>query len=523
MNHLKLFLLSIGLVLFSIRNYAQSDYKVTDYGAIGDAKTLNTKVLQKLIDRVSQNGGGKIIFPSGVFLTGSIEIKDDVELHLEHQAILLGSKNPFHYKKIESQDTLSNRDNTALISAHLRNNIKITGKGTINGQGGYVALAMDSLYYADPESYYKISKSYNERRKRPNEGGRPNLIYFNQTNNIKIKGVTIKNGAEWVTKIELCDTIEIDNIKLKSDVYWNNDGIDLVDSKNVRITNSYIDAADDAICFKSHHKFSYCENIYVSNCKVRSSASAIKFGTASHGGFKNITLDNLYIYDTFRSAIAIEAVDGGFIDGIKVSNVKAVNTSNAIFIKLGHRNAPGPVGSLQNVEIKNIDVTIPWDTPDKAYEIRGPIQPFFHNIFPSSITGIPGHKVKNIKIENVVIRYPGRGNQAYANMPTWRMEGVPENKGDYPEFSMFGELPAWGLYVRHVSGLKLRNIRLEAKEKDYRPSVVMDDVDHSEITNLEVLGEGYPKQIVVKDVKNIKIKSDKSVEIIGEQSEVQIQ
>ena len=317
MNHLKLFLLSIGLVLFSIRNYAQSDYKVTDYGAIGDAKTLNTKVLQKLIDRVSQNGGGKIIFPSGVFLTGSIEIKDDVELHLEHQAILLGSKNPFHYKKIESQDTLSNRDNTALISAHLRNNIKITGKGTINGQGGYVALAMDSLYYADPESYYKISKSYNERRKRPNEGGRPNLIYFNQTNNIKIKGVTIKNGAEWVTKIELCDTIEIDNIKLKSDVYWNNDGIDLVDSKNVRITNSDINAADDAICFKSHHKFSYCENIYVSNCKVRSSASAIKFGTASHGGFKNITLDNLYIYDTFRSAIAIEAVDGGFIDGIK--------------------------------------------------------------------------------------------------------------------------------------------------------------------------------------------------------------
>lgn len=74
MSNLKLFLLSIGLVLFSIRNYAQSDYKVTDYGGIGDAKTLNTKVLQKLINRVSQNGGGKIIFSSGVLLTGSIEI-----------------------------------------------------------------------------------------------------------------------------------------------------------------------------------------------------------------------------------------------------------------------------------------------------------------------------------------------------------------------------------------------------------------------------------------------------------------
>jgi hypothetical protein len=103
------------------------------------------------------------------------------------------------------------------------------------------------------------------------------------------------------------------------------------------------------------------------------------------------------------------------------------------------------------------------------------------------------------------------------------MEGVPENKENYPEFSMFGELPAWGLYVRHVSGLKLKNIRLEAKEKDYRPSVVMDDVDDLEIINMEVLGEGYPKQIVVKNVKDVKIKSDESIEVIGEHSKIQIQ
>ena len=77
---------------------------------------------------------------------------------------------------------------------------------------------------------FKISRSYNERRKRPNEGGRPNLIFFNQSKNIKIKGITLKNGAEWVTKIELCDSVEIDEIKLESDVYWNNDGIDLDDT-----------------------------------------------------------------------------------------------------------------------------------------------------------------------------------------------------------------------------------------------------------------------------------------------------
>jgi hypothetical protein len=140
--------------------------------------------------------------------------------------------------------------------------------------------------------------------------------------------------------------------------------------------------------------------------------------------------------------------------------------------------------------------------------------PFFHNIFPSSITGIPGYDVKNISIENVIIRYPGGGNQAYANMPTWRMDGVPEKKESYPEFSMFGELPAWGLYVRHVSGLKLKNINLEAIEKDYRPSIVMDDVKNSELSAIEIKGEGYPKQIVVKDVKNFKIANDEMVEVV---------
>ena len=149
----------------------------------------------------------------------------------------MGSKNPFDYKKGVSKDTLTTRHNTALISAHLRKNIKLTCSGTVNGQGGYLALALDSIYYSDPDAYFKISRSYNERRKRPNEGGRPNLIFFNQSKNIQIKGVTLKNGAEWVTKIELCDSVEIDKIKLKRDVYWNNDGIDLVDSKNVRITN----------------------------------------------------------------------------------------------------------------------------------------------------------------------------------------------------------------------------------------------------------------------------------------------
>ena len=156
----KIIFLILVLILTSFISSIRSEYVVTDYGIIGDAKTLNTTAIQNLIDQVSDKGGGKIIFPAGEFLSGSIELKDDIELFFEAEAVLLGSKNPFDYKKVVSKDTLMTRHNTALISAHFRNNIKLTGSGTVNGQGGYLALALDSLYYSNPQDYFKWAKQY---------------------------------------------------------------------------------------------------------------------------------------------------------------------------------------------------------------------------------------------------------------------------------------------------------------------------------------------------------------------------
>ena len=112
---------------------------------------------------------------------------------------------------------------------------------------------------------------------------------------------------------------------------------------------------------------------------------------------------------------------------------------------------------------------------DYDYEIRGPELAYFHNVFPSSITGLPGHLVENVTLENIEIIYPGRGNRAYKNLPLSRLDDVPEIEAAYPDYSMFGELPAWGFYVRHVDGLTMKNITLKIKKPDYRPVMVFDD------------------------------------------------
>jgi hypothetical protein len=273
----------------------------------------------------------------------------------------------------------------------------------------------------------------------------------------------------------------------------------------VRITNCDVDAADDGICLKSEFTDTCNENIYIADCRIRSSASAIKFGTASHGGFRNVKIRNISVYDTYRSAIALESVDGGTLENIDIADIFARNTGNAIFIRLGHRNVDGAVGTAKNISIKNVKAHVPFERPDLAYQMRGPALPFFHNPFPASITGIPGYPVENVALENIEISYPGRANKGMACIPLFRLAAVPENEAGYPEFSMFEELPAWGFYVRHVAGLAMNNIYLRLADKDFRPAFVFDDV-----TNLRLDDINLPRQLVeapfvLKDVTNARL------------------
>lgn len=479
--------------LFSLMINAKSVVWVTDFGAIADGKTLNSAAIQKAIDKVAANGGGTVGFAKGAYLSGSIVLKSNVGLHLGKGAVLLGSTNPLDYNGLNRWK--------ALILADGQNNIAISGEGTINGQGLQVALNADSLYH------FGILKdpNYNVRRKRVSEYERPQIIEFVNCKNVSVTGVNIRNSSCWVQTYDLCENLVIDGINVYSDAFWNNDGIDISDCRNVKVINCVVNSADDGICLKSHSPAHCNDSIYIANCTVRSSASAIKFGTASFGGFRNIKIENIKIHDTFRSAIALESVDGGILENIDISDIVAKNTGNALFIRLGHRNQDGQVGKLRNIRIRNVMVEVPADRPDKDYILKGPALPFFHNTIPASITGIPNARVENVLIENVQITYPGNANKGYAYLPLYRLNDIPEQIAEYPEFSTFGELPAWGLYVRHAKGMTLRNISLSLKMPDFRAAYVFDEVENLTIENPQLNQNGNHKQIILKSARNTNI------------------
>lgn len=444
----------------------QRTYDIRRYGARGDGHTDNTRHIQKAIDEAAAHGGGIVLIPAGRFVTGVLEIRSHITLHLDANAWLLGSTNRMDYGPGNA---------LPLLKAANCSGITIEGQGTIDGRGDtllqdlYVRIKTGQIHdneWQKPNPWGQI---------RPAEENRPKIIEFDHCDSIVLRGITLKNALDWVQEYKSCRHMIVDSIQVESNTFWNNDGIDLVDCKNVRVTNSFFNADDDGICLKSEDRHDSCNDIYIAHCKIRSSASALKFGTASRGGFHHITVRDLTIYDTYRSAIALEAVDGGKLDAVDIRDIHATNTGNALFLRLGHRNKDSVYSTLKDVYIGNVDVEVPAGKPDKGYPMEGPPVTFEHSVFPAGIAGLPGHRIQNVTLDSIHVTYPGGGTLPNA-MP------IPENPSDYPEFSMFGDLPVWGLYLRHVDGITLKNVRLSVSRPDARPMIRADDANAVTIT-----------------------------------------
>ena len=491
-------------------------YNITDYGAKGDSVFMNTAAIQKAIDAATGAGGGRVLVPEGVFLTGALHLKSNVELHVSEHAVLKGSD--------KREDYLSSRP-LALITARNQKNISITGKGVIDGQGrAFIKEVFRQLRAGTLEdSEWK--------KKRPEGKNRHNILYVYDCDQVQVRGVTLKNATNWVQNYVNSRDITIDSIRVESVAYWNNDGIDLVDCERARVTNCYINASDDAVCLKSEDSSRGCKNIYVDNCTLRSSASAFKIGTASLGHCKNITVKNLTVFDTYRSAVAIESVDGGIVEEVDVSNGVGKNTGNAIFIRLAKRNKGTAFSQLRNIHIANMRIEVPEGKPDAGYEIEGPIlkyPPGFkpvpgkvasvsphnnssidpdaiiyeHNVFPSSIAGLPGHPVENVTLENIEIIYAGGASKKKAYFPLDSLAVITEAADNYPEFSMFGELPAWGFFVRHAENIRWKNITLRYLKEDFRTPLIFDDVRGLELDGVDVATAASAPAIVLRKVED---------------------
>ena len=240
------------------------DYYASMFGIKSNGTTLNTTSIQKAIDFISEEGGGKLIFKVGRYLTGTIELKDNVTIELGEGAVLVGSTNPYDYRQ--------EGDAFGLIISNGAKNIGVVGLGVVDGQGRELAnnfLAQVAVgVIKDP---LKLGRPAH----------RPHLFYLCKSRNVTLKGINMRSSACWTCTTDRVDSLLIDGVTVNSRAFWNNDGLDIVDCTHAVIQNCFVDASDDGICLKSHHKDVCNDDVIVRNNTITSSASGIKFGAPS--------------------------------------------------------------------------------------------------------------------------------------------------------------------------------------------------------------------------------------------------
>jgi polygalacturonase len=445
---LNLLVLGIISLTFSCTT-TQKEFSILDFGAVSDTTTLNTFAIQNAIDKCAEKGG-KVIVPSGKYVTGTINLKSNVELYLEEGAELLGSTSLLDYSTSNQGAIEGPVFCKVVVYAENSEHIKITGKGVINGRGYKTNF---------PE---KVDGKLAER---------PMLMRFVNCKNINFTDITFKNSASWCSHLVDCDSITATNVTIDSHVNINNDGFDLDGCKNILIENCNIHTGDDGICPKSTTT-RLTENMIVKNCRVASHTSAFKCGTSSRGGFRNITISDCDFSDTRMGAIKLLMVDGGVLEDINISNITMNNVEGPIFIRLGNRgrsyeapteqiydkevNSEGmPVGSVKNITIRNIKANVVSDEQKRCGIM---------------ISGIPNHLIENVLLENIEISYPGGGTEEEAKII------VAEDEARYPEQFFFGTLPSWGAYIRHAKNVQFKNVKMTTRTSDKREKIVLLDV-----------------------------------------------
>lgn len=461
---------------------------VRDYGAAGDGETLDTPALQAAIDDCTARGGGTVVLPNGVYLTGTLVVKDNVTLHLAPEATVLGSEDINDYV-IDGQ---AQHRRHCLLYARGARNIALTGEGVIDGQGA--AFPCVSRQGSIPAFRGEKRPAPKERKKWP---PRPMLIIFAECRDVRISGVTLKDSPSWGLHIVACDGVWIDGARVRNRARPNGDGLDLESCRRVFVSNCDISCDDDAICLKSSIPDRPCEQIVVTNCVISSNTAAVKFGTPSRAGFRDIAISNCVFYDCALGAIKLEVVDGGVLEEVVISNIVMDNVEGPLFLRLGNRaarlhvpgfareggepgDAPIPVGVLRNVMISDIRATVrPVAVEDPMMRVDVDDKAKIGIM----ITGMPGYRVENVTLSDIHITFPGGGTREDAAIV------VPEDETMYPEQFFFGALPAYGAYLRHVRGITFHNVRFELEHADLRPALYAEDVEDLELTAFRAEGD----------------------------------
>jgi len=446
-------------------------FNVRDFGAKGDGMAKDTQAIQAAIDKASA-AGGTVVIPPGNYLSGTLHLRSNLSLHIEKGARLAfspddGDFDAYEALPYEIPAAAASRDmgdkrplpQNATPAQRRRHDAPPAYDDTETSYAQYALIVGDAVHNVSIQGDGEIDGN------RPRRGG-PKPIAFKNSEWISIRGLTIRNAPNYNISLIGTDHVEVEGVRILNGYA---DGIDPDNCHFVRITNSYIDSWDDAVCPKASYalgKRRGTEHLVVANCILRTACNAFKFGTETEGDLKNVSVTNCVVLHREEAGrrptagIAIESVDGANIDGVVISNISIEDARAPIFIRLGNRGRsmakPAP-GSIRNILIQNVTAT---------------------NVeLASSITGVEGGRVENVVINGLAVTAAG-GVAAHEL-------DVPEIPSKYPDADMFGELPALGIYSRHVDGLTLRDIKIHSAQPDSRPALIFDDVARLELSGFE--------------------------------------
>ena len=454
----------------SVSPYPESKLTYSDAGRPETAKW------QAAIDAAAAKGGGVVNVPKGRHLVGQLELKNGVELHLEKGAVLEGAVGLQHYRPFSLP--FSEGVWSAVIVGDGVTNVAVTGEGTVFGNGAAWPLPT-------PEDFKRGAQ----------EGLRARGLFFHASKGVRLEGFTLKDAACWGIVFKNCAGVTARRVKIDNHGNFNNDGFD-IEARNVLIEDCEADTGDDSFCLKSNDPGFVMENVVIRNCRARGHATSFKIGTATHGVVRNVRFENCtsdvalrsvqypirlpdgrvfhyHLSNAFTprypngfnlSAIAIECVDGGCVENVVVDGLEIVDGARApIFVRADLRKSrgddgiatpPNSLNVMRNITIANV-----------RGRSMGPVA--------SSITGVKGFRIENVKLKNIDLVQPGAGEErSRLAMDT----AVPYLEGRYPSADIFYPhlLPAYGLYVdRACVAFENVKFRLEEGTADLRPAVVV--------------------------------------------------
>ena len=454
-------------------------FDVADFGAKGDGIQLDTDAINKAIDSCHNSGGGSVYFSSGVFLSGSIHLRSHVDLVISPEATIMGASNDIGaYDPPEPnpwdayQDFGHSHFQNALMWGEGLEDITITGGGTINGGG--------------------IS------RNDPPVGGGDKAISLRECNNITIKNLNIQQGGHFAILANACSFLHIDSVEIVT----SRDGIDLMSCSNVHISRSKfycirhdesgkMAGGDDAIGIKSDYALGRkidSDSIVISDCFLSSGTNAIQFGSETVGDIRNVYVSDCIIEHADKAGLGITTNDGSKIENVFFRNITMSKTAIPIFLLITDRGRvpyDAPVGEIRNIHFENI----------RCIDAYGYIK---DRKFTSTLSGLPGFPIRDVKFKNLTITYKGGGKSEQASIEVpYTAEYAPRK---------LGVRPASAFYMRHAEGIKITDAEFQFESPDYRPLFTLKDLkgihfDHITSGNAELVDP----DVVLKDCEDFQM------------------